>query len=71
LRDAIKTIANNRLVLETDCPFLCPMPNKKDINTPENIIIIHDYVTEILQKDITEQVVINACTFYDIEINEI
>ena len=37
LREAVKLVPPNQLLVETDSPFLCPMPNRGALNTPAQI----------------------------------
>ena len=35
--EVIKTVKKDRLMLETDCPYLTPVPHRGEINTPNNL----------------------------------
>jgi TatD DNase family protein len=37
LRDAVKLVPINQLLVETDSPFLSPMPHRGALNTPAQI----------------------------------
>ena len=37
LRDAVKLVPHEQLLVETDSPFLAPMPNRGALNTPAQI----------------------------------
>ena len=37
LREAVKLVPHDQLLVETDSPFLCPMPNRGALNTPAQI----------------------------------
>lgn len=56
LRRVIKEIPLDRLLLETDCPYLSPEPKRGKINTSSNIIYIIKNIAEI--KGISEEEVI-------------
>jgi TatD DNase family protein len=40
LREAVKLVPIDQLLVETDSPFLSPMPNRGALNTPANIATI-------------------------------
>lgn len=44
LRDCLKHIPDNALVLETDAPYLAPQPIRGKENTPQAIVYTYDYV---------------------------
>lgn len=47
LVDVVKNIPKDRLVLETDCPYLTPIPFRGQKNKPEYIKYIYQKVAEI------------------------
>lgn len=49
-----KCIPINRIVLETDSPYLTPNPFRGSINEPKNIRIIADYLAELRGEDLVE-----------------
>jgi TatD DNase family protein len=49
LRDVVKTVGINALVLETDAPFLPPQIIRGKQNSPEQIFTIAHYVAELLE----------------------
>jgi len=52
--DAIRACPSDRIVLETDCPYLSPVPLRGTTNEPKNIKIIAQYVANILNKPLSE-----------------
>ena len=46
LREAVKLVPPNQLLVETDSPFLCPMPNRGALNTPAQIPTILRFMAE-------------------------
>jgi TatD DNase family protein len=48
LQAAVQTIPLDRLILETDCPFLAPHPYRGQTNAPKYIPVIADKVAELL-----------------------
>lgn len=52
LADIIVKIPINNIVLETDSPYLSPVPVRGKINEPKNVNIIANFVAEKYQMDI-------------------
>lgn len=45
--EAAKVIPTDKLLLETDCPFLSPLPVRGKRNEPANLIYIADFLSEL------------------------
>lgn len=54
LQPILSTIGLERLVLETDGPYLAPTPHRGKRNTPEYIPLIAQVVADILEKPLEE-----------------
>lgn len=54
LMDVVKNIPENRLILETDSPFLTPIPFRGQENNPNNVKYIYAKVAEIWKKNFEE-----------------
>ena len=54
LKDTIKDIPLNRLLLETDSPYLSPVPHRGEKNEPANILLIAEKLASVLGKNISE-----------------
>ena len=52
LREAVKLVPNDQLLVETDSPFLCPMPNRGALNTPAQIPNILRFMAEERGEDL-------------------
>ena len=48
LQEIIKKVPLDRLLLETDSPYLTPVPERSKLNTPEKIAYTYDFVSKIL-----------------------
>ena len=46
-RDLFKSVSLESIVLETDAPFLTPVPRRGTINTPENVIYITRFLADL------------------------
>lgn len=67
LRDLVKTTPLNRLLLETDCPYLPPEPFRGLRNTPANVKIIARAVAQIHKVSfafVANQTTQNATTLF-------
>ena len=60
LRDAVKAVGLSALVMETDCPYLAPIPHRGKRNEPAFIVQSARTVAEVL--GITAEDVIDATT---------
>ncbi len=45
--EAAKAIPEDKLLLETDCPFLAPLPVRGKRNEPANLIYIADFLSDL------------------------
>lgn len=71
LRDALKVQGVDKLILETDSPYLAPEPNRGKENEPSYLALIGEYLSNYLTQDQDELAnlsYLNTCKFYDIEI---
>jgi TatD DNase family protein len=46
--EALKIIPRDRIVLETDCPYLTPEPHRGKINEPKYVALAADKAADIL-----------------------
>ena len=49
--EALKTVKGDRLLLETDCPYMTPVPFRGQMNEPKYINLVLEKAAEILEKD--------------------
>ncbi len=54
LPDIVKAIGIDHIVIETDSPYLSPMPHRGKRNEPANVIHIADKLSDIFECDIQE-----------------
>ena len=53
LKDTVKKLSLKNIVLETDSPYLSPVPYRGKTNSSKNIPIIAEYLAKELEQDIT------------------
>lgn len=52
--DAVKTVPKDKLLFETDCPFLSPEPLRGKRNEPANIKIIAEFIAKLRGENLSE-----------------
>jgi TatD DNase family protein len=52
LRDAVRTVPLERLHVETDSPFLAPIPHRGRTNEPAFVSIVGEFVAELRGEDV-------------------
>jgi TatD DNase family protein len=57
LRDAVRAVGIGPIVLETDCPYLAPIPMRGKRNEPAYVSYTHAKLSEVLQSDPKEVLV--------------
>ncbi len=68
-KDVVKNIPIEKLLIETDCPYLSPEPFRGKRNEPANVKYVADKISEILDIPVEEVEKItyqNACRFYSV-----
>jgi TatD DNase family protein len=69
LEEVVMNIPKDRLVLETDCPWLTPIPHRREKNKPKYIKYIYQKVADIWKMSLkeTEKIIdTNAKNLFDI-----
>ncbi len=46
--DIIRSIPLERIITETDSPYLTPVPHRGEINSPKNVVFVYEKLSEIL-----------------------
>ena len=49
--EVVKSVPLNKLLIETDCPYLSPVPNRGKRNEPANVVYVAKKMQEILDID--------------------
>jgi TatD DNase family protein len=67
--EAARLIPDDRLLLETDCPFLAPMPLRGSVNEPAHITHTADFLSRLREQSVSHiaaQTTENAKTLFGI-----
>lgn len=54
LRDIVKTVPLDRMLIETDCPYLAPVPHRGKRNEPAHVRFVADKIAEIKSVPVEE-----------------
>jgi TatD DNase family protein len=52
VRESIKVVGDDRLLVETDCPFLAPVPKRGKRNEPAYVLHVAEKVAEVRGEDL-------------------
>ena len=66
LSDTFKSIPNNRILVETDAPYLSPEPLRGKSNEPSHIIHTLKYIAKIKQLDENKTSAFTSKNFFDL-----
>ncbi len=70
LHEIAKNVPLNKLLIETDCPYLTPEPNRGKRNDSSNVIYVSKQIASlrgISNEEVAHQTYINACNLYNID----
>ena len=65
-REVLRGTAKEKILLETDCPYMAPSPYRGEINEPKYVNFIADMINEIFNDNLDEITTANAERFYKI-----
>lgn len=73
VQEAAKTVPSNRLLVETDCPFLAPVPMRGKTNEPSYVLHVAKYISQLREtslETIATQSTANACQLFGIQLKK-
>jgi TatD DNase family protein len=68
---AAKIVPSDRLLIETDCPFLAPVPHRGKTNEPAYVLHVAEYLSQLRGtslENIAQQTTANACRLFGIQL---
>jgi TatD DNase family protein len=66
LQAVLKLVPQERILIETDSPFLAPVPHRGEINTPAYLPLIQEKINEIFGQDLTKQIISNTQNLFPV-----
>jgi TatD DNase family protein len=67
IRDAVRVVPHDRLLIETDCPYLAPQPFRGKRNEPAYVVHTAETVAQeagLTLAELAAQTTVNARTFF-------
>ena len=72
LREAARVVPLDKLLIETDCPFLTPIPFRGKRNEPAYVVHTAEFLADFYGVEvgkIAEHTTLNFCRFFDLQLN--
>lgn len=72
-KEVAKEVPIDRLLVETDCPYLSPTPFRGKVNEPKNVLYIAEEIANLRGmsfEDLSIQTYKNTCKLFNIEMKE-
>jgi TatD DNase family protein len=74
LRESLQIVPDERLLIETDCPFLAPIPKRGKRNEPAYVRHVAECVAQLRQTSLdrlARQTTANACQLFNLNLESI
>ncbi|MGB3692941.1 MAG: TatD family hydrolase [Spirulinaceae cyanobacterium] len=72
VQESAQQVPSDRLLVETDCPFLAPVPRRGKRNEPALVRYVAEYLAQLRQvslETLANQTTANACELFGIALN--
>lgn len=66
--DVIKSIPKDRILCETDCPYMSPVPYRGQVNEPNRVALVYQKLAKVYEEEIEEVILrvrANAVRFFN------
>jgi len=73
IQASAQVVPGDRLLIETDCPFLAPVPKRGKRNEPAYVYYVAEYMAQLRGMDLTElasQTTANACQLFGLSVEK-
>jgi TatD DNase family protein len=73
IQASAQVVPGDRLLIETDCPFLAPVPKRGKRNEPAYVYHVAEYIAKLRGIDLTElasQTTANACQLFSLSVEK-
>ncbi|WP_107666828.1 TatD family hydrolase [Cyanothece sp. BG0011] len=73
IQDSAKIVPNDRLLIETDCPFLAPVPKRGKRNEPANVRHVAEFLAKLRDvpiETLAQQTTDNACQLFNLSLDD-
>ena len=64
IRETVKKIPLESILIETDSPYLAPVPNRGKLNQPSNVIFVAEKIAEIKNLSVEEVADVTSRNFF-------
>lgn len=71
IQESVKIVPKDRILIETDCPFLAPVPKRGKTNEPSFVKYVAQQLADlrgIPVEEIAKQTTANACSLFNIQL---
>ena len=71
IQESAKIVPSDRLLVETDCPFLAPVPKRGKRNEPANVRHVAEFLAELREvplENLAQQTTHNACQLFNLSL---
>ncbi len=72
IQESAKIVPSDRILVETDCPFLAPVPKRGKRNEPANVRHVAEFLAELRNvplETLAQQTTDNACQLFNLSVD--